>query len=173
MPERYDIESANPFDDELKQRGIEMVQKALIDFFEKGESEDFMSEDSPYLTINDVGECINSIKEDFGVPVESILSTDLEDPDEKAELCIHLATSLPGNCFNEAARIYFLESDDFAIAVSLIQTGYKGISLRTEPLEDCPPFIKDIWKREVDKNKGVVGDKNERFKALKELYGWK
>ena len=169
MPERYYTDTGDPFDACQKQEDLDVVRKNLEDFLNHGDSGDQETQILNNITSTDVRLHIKDLIEDGVIDVKHYNYLTIEAEAEKVMLCDHLSTTLTDNYANGNIQVHFLESEEFGLTVSAIQTGSKGVSIRFEPLEESPEFLKKKWREIVEGE--LKGDKTKEFQKLKKKFG--
>ncbi len=178
MPERYITDTGDPFDACQKQEDLDVVRKNLEDFLNHGDSGDQETQILNNITSTDVRLYIKDLIADGVIDVKHYNYLTIEEEIEKVMLCDYLSTTLTDNYTNGNIQVHFLESEEFGLTVSVIQTGSKGISIRFEPLEESPEFLKKKWVQLINeqrmntRDKKLTGkEKEKRFSELKNDFG--
>jgi hypothetical protein len=113
------------------------------------------------------------------IDVEHYNCLTIDDAEEKVMLCDYLSVTLYDTTnMNGDIQVHILEAKDFGLTVSVIQTGSKGVSIRFEPLEESPKFLRRKWIQLINeqskhtRNKKLTGkEKQKRFAELKNDFG--
>ena len=174
MSERYYTESPDPLEDDWKQNRLDFIRKDLEGIFTYGFSGDSQTEDLENTTVEDVNDFIYDSLIPNGIIKTSFVNTVvINEPKEVIELCDYMSTTLPEYPQEGNVQVHFLESNDFAATVSVIQTGSTSVSVKVQPLEDCPEFLVKKWKEIIDGNslKDEKKSKADMFKTLKKKLG--
>lgn len=168
MTNRYYTDIGDPFENDEKQKDLDCIKKDLTDIFEHGDFGDSQTEELHNVTARDIKHYIKQLKEDNIIDIRHLNSARIEDEEEKIEFCDYLSTTTCDNCVQEKMEIHFLESNDFAAAVSVIQTGFNGVTVRIDALEDIPEFLKKKWIDIIDEQ-----EKMTDFIYLNDRFGLK
>lgn len=167
MTNRYYTDTGDPFENDTKQNDLDHIKKNLTDIFEHGDFGDSQTEGLNNVTARDVKNYIKQLKEDNILDIRYLNSTSIEEG-EKIDFCDYLSTATCDCCVQEKMEVHFLESNDFAAAVSVIQTGSNGVTVRIDALEDIPEFLKKKWIDIIDEQ-----EKMTDFTYLKNQFGLK
>lgn len=172
MPERYITACGDEFENDNKQKELEVIKKNIQDIFDFGESTDFETVESPSLTTTEVCDYLQILKEEGIARFKTINSIPVEE-EEIEELCNHLSINSYQLPQQGEIQIHFLEKEDFAATLIVIQTGIRGVTTKIEPLEESPRYLVEKWRKIIDQESNVqkAESKKKRFSHLKSMYG--
>lgn len=172
MPERHRTACGDEFENDIKQEDLEVIKKNIQDIFEFGDSGDFETIESPSLTATEVCDYLQILKNESIAKFETINSVGVEE-EEIEDLCNYLSINSYQLPQQGDIQIHFLENEDFAATLIVIQTGIRGVTMKIEPLEESPRFVKEKWKKIIDQKSNVqkTGSKKQKFSHLKSIYG--
>ena len=168
MVNRYYTDTGDPFENDTKQNDLDHIKKNLTDIFEHGDFGDFQTEELENTTTEDVKEYIEYMKEQKILDIRHLNSASIEDEKEMVDFCDYLGAAVCDSSLQTKMETHFLESSDFAAAVSVIQTGSNGVTVRIDALEDIPEFLKKKWRDIFDEQ-----EKKVDFIYLKNQFGLK
>ncbi len=168
MVNRYYTDTGDPFENDTKQNDLDHIKKNLTDIFEHGDFGDFQTKELMNVTNEDIKNYLTLLKDDRIIDIDHLDSTSIEDEEEMVDFCDYLGATVCNSPLQTKMDVHFLESNDFAIAVSVLQTGFKGVTLKIDPLEDIPEFLKKKWRDIIDEQ-----EKKVDFIYLKNQFGLK
>lgn len=149
---------------------LDQVKQSSLDYLREGITTLFSNQvEDPNSVVNDtilditpdeVDTFIRQLVNEHDLPIKCTRLSFEEIKDSKVYniLCDYVKVyNVP--LFN-SSYVHFLESGNFAITIISLDLADGTTRLRMEPLELSPKFLKDEWKRILDKEKKIADLRN-------------
>lgn len=125
----------------------------IVNILEGGDENTIVDEVVEGLDYRDIYEFMMFLSETESIPQKLTRITHylVQDPDLFSKLVEYTSISDPYIDANRNMRIFFVETEDFALTVIPVALSKKKINIYMEPLEASPDLVTEIWAGVVDK----------------------
>ena len=156
------ITTGDELKDQAKQSSLDYLRES-IDVLFSNQTEDpnsIVNDTILDITPDEVDTFIRQLVNEHDLPIERTRLSFEEVKDAKfyGILCDYVQVNNV-SLFN-SSYVHFLESSNFAITIISIDLADGTTRLRIEPLDMSPKFLKDEWKRILDKDKKNINPRN-------------
>ena len=138
--------SDDPIFDSYKQGPLSNLQENIEDMFGTSiRGDQFISEEIIGITAEEIGDFLDRLINGQSTTLKSPILTKAPIKEELlfAEICQKYKVVRAR--YDQKASVYFLESEEFGIAIVPINIGERKTSLSIQPLEETPKCILNLW----------------------------
>jgi len=161
----------NQVEYDYKNEQLMRVKGQIEDLMSHGEGDEIIDDILYDISLQEVDKYLND--EYIKVTCPRFSSCNIKDEDTFDVLCDYMGIKIGKQYIekNAAQKIYFIESDDYALTLIPIQFKDKSINYRIEALENSPDFITEMYANIEEEKRDKKENDSEKYRIKFDNFG--